>query len=85
MDHVAHVHLAQSHSSADRSSNTGIGELELGIVHLGLVSAHRALKLPYLGRLGIKLLAGNDAAIFEEVFETRQVQLGIFERRLVFE
>ena len=54
------------------------------VVHLGLVSAHRAIKLGLKRALGIELLLGN-YAVFIELLKSLKVEPDIFQRGLVFE
>ena len=48
--------LFQAGQAGDRGHHPGVGQLQLGIAHRGLVCLHGGFELPHQGVLGVELL-----------------------------
>src|SRR6267143_190787 len=83
MHDVAGIHEAETDATADRRSDAGIGELELGVVNLALIRGNGAINLANQCALSIELLLGDDA-LFEEKLIPLKIDLRVFALRLVF-
>jgi hypothetical protein len=84
VDHVAGVDEAKAHAAVNRRGDTRIDKLQFCIIDLGLVRAHRALKLSDLRILRVELLA-RDHAFLEKPLKAIEIGLGIRQCGLVFE
>src|SRR6267142_6262800 len=80
---VAGIHEAETDATADRRSDAGIGELELGVVNLALIRGNGPINLANQCALSIELLLGDDA-LFEEKLIALKIDLRVFALRLVF-
>src|SRR5229473_175919 len=63
MHDVAGIHEAKTDAAADRRSDAGIGELELGVVNLALIRGNGPINLANQCALSIELLLGDDALL----------------------
>src|SRR6266436_2888940 len=83
MHDVAGIHEAETDATADRRSDAGIGELELGVVNLALIRGNGPINLANQCALSIELLLGDDA-LFEEKLVPLKIDLRVFALGLVF-
>jgi hypothetical protein len=79
---VAGIDQAQAGAAADRRSDARVGELQLRVLDLAAVDAHRALVLADEGELGVDLLLG-DRVLLEQRLVALQVELRVLEQRAV--
>src|SRR6266849_4502007 len=83
MHDVAGIHKTQADAAADRRGDTGIGELQLGVVDLTLIRRDGAIKLADERGLGIELLLG-DHAFLKKKLESFEINLGVSAQSLIF-
>src|SRR5216683_4732100 len=83
MHDVACIHKTQADAAADRRGDTGIGELQLGVVDLTLIRRDGAIKLADERGLGIELLLG-DHAFLKKKLESFEINLGVSAQSLIF-
>ena len=60
-----------------------VGEIQLGVVDLGLIRANRSLQLIRGGLLSIHLLLRNRTGFIQQTLEARVVELSVLQLRLV--
>src|SRR6266513_1402713 len=83
MHDVAGIHEAKTDAAADRRSDAGIGELELGVVNLALIRGNGPINLANQCALSVELLLGDDP-LFEEKLVPLKIDLRVFALGLVF-
>src|SRR5712692_1222418 len=82
MHDVAGIHKTQADAAADRRGDTGIGELQLGVVNLALIRRDGAIKLADERVLSIELLLGDDAFLKKKL-ESFEINLGVSAQSLI--
>src|SRR5439155_23248643 len=82
LDVIAGVNLAQPDAAGDRRDDTAIGQVQLLGVDLRLIGLHDRRLLLHRRRLSIQGLAG-DRVLCDERLIALQIDLGVFQRRLI--
>ena len=83
LHHVTFVDETQTDAPADGGGDAAIGQLQLGIVDLRLITLNDALDLVNRGDLGVKFLFGDHISA-QQGLEAFEIALGVPELGLVF-